>query len=233
MLSNFRISLSQLLTIALVAVCCLLLLDRCGMQRKVAKLQNEKVYLHDTVETYLDAAGLEHSQIPEPTLTPSEVKDLLPEQAKSLSGKLGEKASDFKNLVTATTQTSQDIATPTIIHDTVYAGSDFAPGFHYRDQWIDIEGTVLKDTVDLKYTIRDSLWFTTYWKRTGWFSKELLLDGFSSDPHTNITGIKGINLDQERRPVRLSFGPVISYGLVNGQFKTTIGVGLQYNLIRF
>ncbi|HLZ89961.1 MAG TPA: DUF6549 family protein [Puia sp.] len=217
----------------MLGICCFLLLDRCGKQRTIAQLQNEKAFLTDTVVTYIDAGGLEHAAIPERTLTPSQVKALLPDQVKSLTGKLNAKISDFNNLVTATTQTSQVIETPTIAHDTVYAAGDFAPGFHYHDQWIDIEGTVLKDTVDLKYTIRDSLWFSTYWKRTGWFNKELLLDGFSADPHTTVTGIKGISLDKERRPVRLSLGPVFSYSLINGAFKPTVGVGLQYNLIRF
>ena len=232
MLSKFNLSPSQWGVLALAIICCLLLFDRCGKQKTIAQLNNEKAFLHDTVETYVDAGGLEHAAIPERTLTASEVKTLLPEQSKSLTRKLGANLSDFQNLVTATTQTSQSIETPAIIHDTVFAGKD-ATTFHYRDAWIEIEGTMLKDTVDLHYTIRDSLWFSTYWKRTGWFKKELLLDGFSADPHTIMTGIKGISLDKERSPVRLSLGPVISYSLIGGQFKPTIGIGLQYNLIRF
>ena len=232
MLSNFRLSLTQCIIIALCAVCCFLIFDRCKNQRTITQLSNEKAFIHDTVETYTDLNGLEHAAIPEVTLTASEVKSLLPAQSKSLTAKLGANLSDFKNLVTATTETTQSIETSAIVHDTVYAGNNTA-SFHYHDAWIDITGTVLKDTVDLKYSVRDSLWFSTYWKHTGLFKKELLMDGFSADPNTSLTGIKGISLDKERRPVRLSLGPVISYSLIGGQFKPTLGVGLQYNLIRF
>jgi hypothetical protein len=232
MLSKLHIGVPQLIIIVLSGICCFLLLDRCGKQKTIAQLNNEKAFIHDTVETYTDLNGLEHAALPEVTLTASEVKSLLPDQSKSLTDKLGANLSDFKNLVTATTETAQSIEVPAIVHDTVYTGNNTAT-FHYHDAWIDITGTVLKDTVDLQYSVRDSLWFSTYWKHTGLFKKELLMDGFSADPNTALTGIKGISLDKERRPVRLSLGPVISYSLIGGQFKPTLGVGLQYNLIRF
>lgn len=228
-----KLSLSQWGNLVLLSLCLILLLDHCLKGNQISRLTQEKNFLSDTMKTYKDKEGLNHSSIRVSTLSQSDLNQLQPGLLKEISRKTTVKPSGIKSYINAASETTQELRTYTIIHDTVYAGNDFAPSFKYHDKWIDIEGELLEDTVNLKYTIRDSLWFVTYWKHSGLFNKNLLIDGYSSDPNTKLTGIKAISLDKENNPVRLSLGPVLSMSLQNGQVKPTLGFGIQYNLIRF
>lgn len=134
------------------------------------------------------------------------------------------KIKQVTNAVTTTSDTIPAIATHRVKDTTV---------FDYEDDWISIHG-VLHDSVQITYRMRDSIWLTAYQKRTGLFRKVTLLDGFSANPNTTITGLQSISLHTlNRRQARLSIGPSFGYHYAGGKFQWSAGIGIQYNFIRF
>jgi hypothetical protein len=82
------------------------------------------------------------------------------------------------------------------------------------------------------YKIRDSIVITQFLKKKGWFKKELILDAYSLNPNTRITGLTGVKIDLPK-PKRFGIGPVILVTYKDGRFVPVAGIGAQFNLIRF
>jgi len=104
--------------------------------------------------------------------------------------------------------------------------------FHYGDPYLELDG-ILTDTPFISYKIFDSLIVTTYSKRK-WFlgRKEIFLDAYSRNPAAHISGLIGLKVATEK-PKRFGVGPYFGYGFNGQAWQPSIGLALQYSLIKF
>lgn len=118
--------------------------------------------------------------------------------------------------------------------DTQYVDSSAYYSFKYKDRWLDMDGT-LSDMARIKYTSRDSLIVTGYTKKTGFLGlgkKETYIDAYSLNPNSKITGLTGMMVLKERQK-RFGLGPFVGIGWSGNGIVPTVGVGLNYSLIKF
>lgn len=121
--------------------------------------------------------------------------------------------------------------------DTVYVDSSkfTIPIYtiNYKDKWLKLKGYINADSA-WQYRVTDSIGLVTYRRRKHWYSKrELLIDGFSFNPNTHLTGLTAIKLNQAQ-PKKWGIGFTIGYGV--GKDLTpqpVVVVGLQRTFIRF
>lgn len=123
-------------------------------------------------------------------------------------------------------------------HDTVWKDGkqiiiEYRP-FSYKDKWIDIKGDLGKnDSIHIKGT--DTLTKTDYWKRKWFLGKKHYYSDFSNqNPYIKIQGLKQVEVKSTTS--RWSIGPSFQLSARLGtpiQIVPSIGVSLQYNLIKF
>ncbi|MFB6454445.1 DUF6549 family protein [Chitinophaga sp. Hz27] len=198
----------------------LLFFRTCKQQARIALLE---LSLTDTpiVKHYQDKAGLEHAVTPVmPAGTGVSTVNSIVEKTRI----------PLKQIQYVTTAA-------TITRDTIYIKNPIKTvdtiRFDYDDKWVSIHGS-WEDSLTLSYAMRDSIWFVHYRKKKGLFRKEEMMDGFSVNPHTSISGLSAINTGaHQRAPLRISIGPSLGYYYAGGRFSWSIGVGVQYNIIRF
>jgi hypothetical protein len=97
----------------------------------------------------------------------------------------------------------------------------------WQDDFTKIEASKEDGKWKMKYKVKDSLNFIAYWK-----GRKLMLNGFSYNPNTIITGLNEIQVPGQKQK-RWGLGINVSCIYQGGKFKPSIGAGLQYNLIRF
>jgi hypothetical protein len=104
--------------------------------------------------------------------------------------------------------------------------------FSYKSPYLTLEG-VLADTPYINYSTFDSLIVTTYFKKK-WFlgKKETFVDAYSLNPNAHISGLVGLKVATEK-PKRFGLGPYIGYGYSGDKWQPSVGLSLQYSLIRF
>jgi hypothetical protein len=152
----------------------------------------------------------------------TEMQDL----RKQITG-LNKNISNLKSYISTRVSTADTVFIP--LRDTVYSNVS-SKTFNYKDEWTSIDGLIVNDSVSLKYQVKDSLTFVTYYKKQGLFKPKLLMiDGISYNPNSRITGLKNITVAQPR-PKRFSIGPYLGYDITRG---VSIGIGVQYSVIRF
>jgi|GEM_PF-7102461 len=191
------------------------------MQQARISLLESSITETPILKHYEDKSGLQH------TVTP--VKPVLPGTAT------------IKNVISKTPIPEKQVlhvtAASTITRDTIFIKEQVKPAdtlqFDYEDKWISIHGK-WNDSLMLSYAMRDSIWFVNYWKKKGLFRKEEFMDGFSANPHTSISGLSAISTGSRKQaPMRISIGPSLGYHYAGGKFSWSVGVGIQYNIIRF
>jgi len=144
------------------------------------------------------------------------------------------KAPAVQNLVLAGTETNGSFK-PKI--DTVYLDTNHyeAPIYtiNYKDKWLQLKGYVNADS-PWTYLVVDSIGLVTYWHRKHWYSKkQLLIDGFSFNPNTHLTGLTAIKLNAAQ-PKKWGIGFMVGYGVGRDfTLQPFVGVGIQRNFIRF
>lgn len=118
--------------------------------------------------------------------------------------------------------------------DTIYIDSTQAMNFNYKDRWIDITGTIGRESY-LQYSTFDSLIVSSFTKRRGFLGlgrKDTYIDAYSLNPHSKISGLQGIQIAKER-PRRFGVGPYVGFGYAGGRWWPMMGFGLNYSLLKF
>lgn len=139
----------------------------------------------------------------------------------------------IKSGVSLDQKLKSEIKYDTIWEDGFKTVIEYRP-FSYNDKWIDIKGDIGKsDSIHIKGT--DTLTKVNYWKRK-WFlgTKHYYSDFSNSNPYIKIEGLKQVEVKQTKS--RWGIGPSIQMSARLGtpiEFIPTIGLSLQYNLIRF
>lgn len=100
--------------------------------------------------------------------------------------------------------------------------------FQYnQDNWLKLRGSVLGDSVHLDFEVKDSLTFVTGYKKRLFGRDTYLVEAISHNPATSFTSLRRVELRE--RPKRFGIGGGIYYTPAG----VTVGVGIQYNIIRF
>jgi hypothetical protein len=95
--------------------------------------------------------------------------------------------------------------------------------FSYQDDWMKLNGEIGK-TATIGYLFKDSIVLTTYKKHF-----QTYVSGYSFNPNVQLSGITTIKVRQPR----FSIGPSLNYSWNGTKFSPSIGISLQYSLIKF
>lgn len=103
--------------------------------------------------------------------------------------------------------------------------------YGYHDKWLNLVYDSKNNNVDLSYSL--SLNTTKYWKRK-WFlaPKQYYIDVFSDDARVNIESMKRFTVAVPK-PKKFGIGLSVGYCWTSGKWQPYVGLGLNYNLIRF
>lgn len=116
--------------------------------------------------------------------------------------------------------------------DTVYTNGIAGYRFTYNDEWLKLDG-VINERPLINYTMRDSLGFSIYHKKKWFLGKQrTYMDVFSYNPAVSIVGLTGVRINTGR-PKRFGVGPYIGYGFDGLRWAPSIGISLQYSIIKF
>lgn len=105
--------------------------------------------------------------------------------------------------------------------------------FQYKDKFIKMAGRIDQDSIDLSYKVEDSIHLVTYWKKKHLFAaKELFINGFSTNPNSNIKGLQMVKLNQVT-PKKWAVGINAGYFFDGSTFRPGIGIGITKTIFRF
>lgn len=105
--------------------------------------------------------------------------------------------------------------------------------FRYKDKFLSLAGRIINDSVDIGYKVEDSIHLVTYWKRKHFLAaKELYINGFSTNPNTNIKGLQTVKLNQAT-PKKWAVGINAGYYFDGNGFRPGIGIGITKTIFRF
>lgn len=218
-------SLSNVLKVFAVAVImlfCVLLGFKCG--------SSSVIHEHNTVEQVKqkpivykkDKQGIVHAEKPVAQSSKHSINAYYDHVIDSMAKKIDAQSKTIQTIVAAGTETKGSLK----------PDKDSTSGFaklSYNDRWL----TFTYDGDSLQYQIRDSLTFVTYLKKKGIFKKpELTLNAFAQNPATHIKGLTGIKLNAPM-PSHFGIGLYGGYGWNGKAFEPQIGIGINYQLIRF
>jgi hypothetical protein len=126
--------------------------------------------------------------------------------------------------ITAVGATTSGTVKPVI--DTIYLDSTTEYNFKYNDQWLSLDGTIGKSSL-INYRFTDSIIITTYKK-----NNQTYIDGYSLNPNVHLTGITALRLTTDKQ-TRFAIGPYVGYGWNGGGGALSIGISLQYSILKF
>lgn len=214
--------------------------------------QNEKEFIQSVEQTesviktpvhhYRDNGGTDHAEKPVAEASLKVIEASYKKTIDSLTGLLKIKPKQVNEIVQAGTLV-ESYFRPDInyipnsipFHDTInICGDTIFPSsieINYQDAWLTLRG-VLNEDSSWHYSLRDSLSFITYKKKTGFLKRELFLDAFSMNPGSTITGLTAIKIT-EARPKKWAVALFGGYGWNGKQWGLVGGAGLTRNLVRF
>lgn len=188
----------------------------------------EQVYAEqsDEIKTWKDEAGKYRSQKMAAEVDLKTAKKHYQAEIDGVYHDMHVKYRNLKALVQVNTKTADTIT----LEKPVYIKGDTIRDsiFIYRDVWADFIATMDSASIDLRYTVRDSLAFVSHYKRTGLFKKQLFIDGVSHNPNTKIVGIKNISIGKPSNRFGLTVGPSVGYGVVGNGLGPFFGVSATY-----
>lgn len=104
----------------------------------------------------------------------------------------------------------------------------------YTDKWLYAAYDPATDSLGISYNVTlNTVKYTN--RKTLLSAKQQYINLWSDDPRVTIGGVKRFETDITPRPKRFGLGPSISYtyDFSDGKFRPMVGLGLQYNIIRF
>lgn len=215
--------------IGLLLLVILLAVRTCSRQVE-EKVEQREVFVQreDSLQHYKDAYGREHAVRIQSQAAIETVGFVYRDEIDSLKAALDIKEKQLQSFALVGLQNQGDIR-PVLER---LPGDTCNYRLSYRDEWMELSG-VTAPTPAIHYRMTDSLIVTTYWKRK-WLlgRKQTYIDAYSLNPHVTVKGLTGVRILSER-PKRWSLGPYVGYGFNGAQWQPTIGVGLQYAVIRF
>lgn len=211
---------------------------------EVKDLQNTVLNLNQTINVYKDAQGRTHAELLQVQVDKATAEAALQGKIDSLAKEINVKPKQIQSVITVGTQTTGTITSPlTPVVPTPTPGQITVPiapqdsiyAVNYKDAWMDFNGKIAQGQLTATYKTRDSLNIVGYWKSKGFLGlggKDYHLNIYSFNPNTVITSATNFSIKSPDNK-RFGIGPSVAATWQDGKFKPVIGIGVQYNLIRF
>lgn len=192
------------------------------------------------IKTYVDRNGVVHGQVEVLSIDRGIYAQTLKPLAKSLNTKI----KNINNIINLNMENQGELSAKidtqykiiqTINNNIIKYDTVFYNVVNYKDKFMDFNGKIEKGILNAKYKIRDSLTFVTFSKNTGFLGlgkKKTYIDVQTQNPNISFTQMKNIELTNIKNK-KFSVGPCINYGIGANGFQPSIGISLQYSLIRF
>ncbi len=188
---------------------------------------------------YTDAAGTVHTEVKVVKVEKgSEMSAYYQRQIDSMASVLKTKQKYIEELMQANLENSGTFI-PVYIDTTGKKSFDPADStgkiatnqdVYFNDQFLTLKGSLHKDTL-WRYSIRETLNIITYYKKKGWFSRELTVDVSSTNPNTRIIGLSGVSI--RPKPTKWGIGFFAGTAFDGKKWSPSVGIGIQRNFIRF
>ena len=235
---------TKTLSILLMASCIVSIIQYFVITNKsdrITEKDNLITALNAKVETWKDKDSLNHAKIQ--VLETEKVRDFISiKSSDSTIVKLQALVKEYKNKIKNQgsithigSETGIEGSAPTIITkiDSIYP--TYTSNFNLKG-WV--TGTTVSDknktTIDLK--VKNEYSVIVGEERQGLFKpKKPFVEVINRNPYTETTALRTYQVTQ-KPPKKFGIGPVAAYGVeLNGtpSFGVFVGIGLQYNLIRF
>lgn len=120
-------------------------------------------------------------------------------------------------------------------HGIVYDTIKFYTFKYDKDKWLYFDGQIDTGKITVNYTFKDSLTLVGIRKKTGFLGlgpTKTFANVKSENPNTTYNSLKSIELTK-LRPQRWSAGPYVGYGYNGVNWAPSIGVSLQWAIIKF
>lgn len=226
LIDTFKLAFAGLLLVGII----LLLLFTCNQPKVVEPSKKVEQVKNTPPVKYVDKGGTVHTEKPVAVANIATIKASYERIIDSLTRVLkikDKRITDLLAVGTTTTGTFKPKIDTVVIHGTNTAVVS------YQDKWLSVSGVVNEDS-QWSYSYKDSLSFTTYNKKTGFLKlgRTLMLDAFSHNPNTTIEGLTAIKISKAK-PKKFGIGVNVGYGFDGKVWKPVVGVGVNYNLIRF
>ena len=170
------------------------------------RLENNQEILYSEAQTYKISDSLHAIKAQALQLELAEVKELHAKEVQRLKASKAE-TSTLKQLVTTQTKTISQLKLKlkdSLRIDTVLLRIDTVPCFKYKSPWVDIQGCIFADSIDLQIKNKENLILAKslrkkkflFFKLPVWLFgyKQEELDVISENPNTIITNVKYIEL---------------------------------------
>ena len=141
----------------------------------------------------------------------------LEEDNKRLQELVSKYKKEVKNASIVKTETKIVTTTNTeVVHDTVTNYPIYTSNFNLND-WV-VGKVVSKNDSTNMGLFKD---------------RKTMIDIYSLNPYSKVKQIKSFSVEDRQKKSKISIGPFVGFGVTGkGTLQPTIGVGLQYNLIR-
>lgn len=186
-----------------------------GLSLQEGNRSLEAVIVHqkDSVRLWKDKYDKNHAEINILQLDRDTFKDLY---AQEVAKSFDVKPKQLESVTTITTKTEKVVAVPLVDNK-----------FSFREPWIQLNGSVSGTTLHLNYQHTDSITLITKHKRRIFKPDLYTVHAISHNPATSFTQLDRVEIRE--RPKRFGIGAGVYYTPAGLQ----IGLGIQYNIIRF
>ena len=212
-------------------------------QKEAKENANLVISLNDTLKTWKDKDSLSHTKIQ--IIETERTKDFLSLQSKDeeiikLQKTVKQYEKQIKNQGSVTNFTSETkiITKDSLVTDSVCGKCSFY--FSNSNPWFSVDASIyptktpnqLNLSLDLK--VKNEYSVIVGEEKQGLFKKpKPFVEVLNHNPYSETKSLKTYQVSNNVRVKRFGIGPNISVGFNDKGFSWFIGIGLQYNLIRF
>ena len=227
----------------LVVIIAILYFTNLSYQKEAKENANLVISLNDTLKTWKDKDSLSHTKIQ--IIETERTKDFLSLQSKDeeiikLQKTVKQYEKQIKNQGSVTNFTSETkiITKDSLVTDSVCGKCSFY--FSNSNPWFSVDASIyptktpnqLSLSLDLK--VKNEYSVIVGEEKQGLFKKpKPFVEVLNHNPYSETKSLRTYQVSNKVRVKRFGIGPNISVGFNDKGFSWFIGIGLQYNLIRF
>ena len=227
----------------LMVIIAILYFTNISYQKEAKENANLVISLNDTLKTWKDKDSLSHAKIQ--IIETERTKDFLSLQSKDeeiikLQKTVKQYEKQIKNQGSVTNFTSETKITTkdSLVTDSVCGKCSFY--FSNSNPWFSVDASIyptktpnqLSLSLDLK--VKNEYSVIVGEEKQGLFKKpKPFVEVLNHNPYSETESLKTYQVSNNVRVKRFGIGPNISVGFNDKGFSWFIGIGLQYNLIKF
>ena len=235
--------IKEVCIVILMVIIAILYFTNISYQKEAKENANLVISLNDTLKTWKDKDSLSHAKIQ--IIETERTKDFLSLQSKDeeiikLQKTVKQYEKQIKNQGSVTNFTSETkiITKDSLVTDSVCGKCSFY--FSNSNPWYSVDASVyptetpnqLSLSLDLK--VKNEYSIIVGEEKQGLFKKpKPFVEVLNHNPYSETESLRTYQVSNNVRVKRFGIGPNISVGFNDKGFSWFIGIGLQYNLIRF